>query len=74
VKFEEALSQPAVSGDAFGGTFVLPGESGAAGAQPDKPAPDSSRKLIQVAGGEQINLFLRIDVLQFLPAKELPKS
>ncbi|HEY8992203.1 MAG TPA: Amuc_1100 family pilus-like protein [Luteolibacter sp.] len=70
VKFEEAAPAASSSpGDAFGGAF------GAVEAAPGtSPAADTSRKLIQIAGGEQINIFLRIDILQFLPAKELPKS
>ena len=36
-----------------------------------KPA-DSGRILNQILGDEEIQVFLRIDVLQFLPVKELP--
>jgi hypothetical protein len=40
-------------------------------AAPIKPAA-SGRILNQILGDEEIQVFLRIDVLQFLPAKELP--
>lgn len=70
IHFEEAPA-PGASSEATGG-IVLPGE---AAAQPAQAAvTDSSRKLIQLLGGEQLNVFLRIDILQFLPTKELPKS
>ena len=36
-----------------------------------KPAP-SGRILAQVLGNEEIQVFLRLDLLQFLPAKKLP--
>ena len=66
--------------DVFGG-FVLPGEEPAAGdAKPEEaaaPAPevapaDSSRILSQVLGNEELEVFLRLDLMQFLPAKKLP--
>ncbi|HEY8962575.1 MAG TPA: Amuc_1100 family pilus-like protein [Luteolibacter sp.] len=70
VRFEEAPA-PGASPESAGG-IVLPGD---AAAQPAQAAlTDSSRKLIQLLGGEQLNVFLRIDILQFLPTKELPKS
>jgi hypothetical protein len=43
----------------------------AAPAATSKPAA-SGRILNQILGDEEIQVFLRIDVLQFLPAKELP--
>jgi hypothetical protein len=42
------------------------------GAAPEAKVADSSRILSQVLGDEQIQVFLRLDVLQFLPAKKLP--
>jgi hypothetical protein len=37
------------------------------------PAPaDSSRILAQVSGNEEVQVFLRLDIMQFLPAKKLP--
>lgn len=69
-----------------GGGFVLPGDEPAPGPTPapapkpaaSAPAPapakaaDTGRILNQVLGDEEIEVFLRLDVLQFLPAKELP--
>ncbi len=63
--------------DAFGG-FVLPGDEAtteeAAPAEESAPAPvaDSSRILSQVLGNEELQVFLRLDLMQFLPAKKLP--
>jgi len=70
VHFEEAPASGA-SSESSGG-IVLPGEAPVQTAQ--AAVTDSSRKLIQLLGGEQLNVFLRIDILQFLPTKELPKS
>jgi hypothetical protein len=39
------------------------------------PAPavaDSSRILSQVLGNEEVQVFVRLDLMQFLPAKKLP--
>lgn len=67
------------AGDVFGGGFVLPGEEPAAKPAEAAPAPaaapdkdDSSRILSQVLGNEELQVFLRLDVMQFLPAKKLP--
>jgi hypothetical protein len=73
--------------DPFGG-FVLPDEqptpapggeapapAGEAPAPPPAPAPavvDTSRILYQVLGGEEVMVFLRVDVMEFLPVAELP--
>jgi hypothetical protein len=66
--------------DTFGGGFVLPGEDEAPAAE-DAPAEDaapsvapvdSSRILAQVLGNEDVQVFVRLDVLQFLPSKKLP--
>jgi hypothetical protein len=63
--------------DLFSGGFVFPGDEPAAGApkpEAPKPAPaaDSSRILSQVLGNEDVHVFLRLDLMQFLPAKKLP--
>jgi hypothetical protein len=79
-KFDKPAPAPAAAppaADVFGGAFVLPGDQPAAGnageAAPKPAAPvDSSRILAQVLGNEEVQVFLRLDVLQFLPAKKLP--
>ncbi len=69
-KFETVQTPiSAASGD---GGFVLPGEEAAAAGTTPKPAADSSQILSQVLGSEKILVFLRLDLLQFLPAKKLP--
>jgi hypothetical protein len=74
-KFDKpAAAKPAVDAGIFGGGFVLPGDeqpAEEAAAPAPKPA-DSSRILAQVLGNEQVHVFLRLDILQFLPAKKLP--
>jgi hypothetical protein len=40
---------------------------------PSAPPVDSSRILIRVLGGEELQVFLHIDVLEFLPVKALPE-
>jgi hypothetical protein len=79
-KFEKpkAQAEPAAGADIFSGGFVLPGETAPAEAEKAaetaaaaKPA-DSSRILSQVLGMEQVQVFLRLDLLEFLPAKKLP--
>ena len=77
-QFDKPAAKPSAA-DPFSGGFVLPGEEPATpdkGATPPvepaaKPA-DSSRILAQVLGNEQLQVFVRLDVLQFLPAKKLP--
>jgi hypothetical protein len=87
-KFEKpAEARPAAAADVFGGGFVLPGEEPKAEekkpaatptpapAPAPEPAPadgDSSRILSQVLGNEEVQVFLRIDLMQFLPEKKLP--
>ena len=78
-KFDKpAESKPGAGGeDVFGGGFVLPGEEAPAATTPAvaPAAPvkaDSSRILAQVLGTEQVSVFIRLDLLQFLPAKKLP--
>lgn len=77
-KFDKpATAAPAApaSGDVFGGAIVLPGDEPAAEGAGEAAAPtpaDSSRILAQVLGNEEVHVFLRLDILQFLPAKKLP--
>jgi len=79
-KFDKpAEAKPAAGGaDAFGGGFVLPGEEATPAAAPEAApaaapkASDSSRILAQVLGTEQVMVFVRLDLLQFLPATKLP--
>lgn len=76
-KFEKAAAEkPAADGGAFGGGFVLPGDDAPAkDAAPAPAAPkaaDTSRILAQVLGNEQVNVFVRLDLLEFLPVKKLP--
>ena len=50
-----------------------PAGASPAGASPAAlPTTDSSRILFQVLGNEEIIVFLRLDIMQFLPAKSLP--
>lgn len=76
-----AAGGAAAGGDPFGGGFVLPGDDApaagtekpaAATAKPSSKSGDSSRILSQVLGNEQVQVFVRLDILQFLPAKKLP--
>ncbi len=77
-KFEKPADAKAPAEGAFGGGgFVLPGDepkpAEAATPAPAAPAPaDSSRILAQVLGNEEVQIFLRIDLMQFLPSKKLP--
>ncbi len=82
-KFDKPKETPAAGGAAggvFGGGFVLPGEEPAAKPAEAKPAPapeaapkeETGRILSQVLGNEELQVFLRLDVMQFLPAKKLP--
>lgn len=79
-----AASTQNAPSDVFGGGFVLPSDDAAPDKKADKkadakkpapaPAPvaDSSRILAQVLGNEEVQVFLRLDLMQFLPAKKLP--
>ncbi len=73
IKFEAGALDGASAGGGDGG-FVLPPAGGeeAAPAAPTATPADSSQILSQVLGSEKLNVFLRIDLLQFLPAKKLP--
>lgn len=78
-KFEKpATAKSAAVDNVFGGGFVLPGEepkpeeAKPAEAAVVPPPADSSRILAQVLGNEEVQVFLRLDLMQFLPAKKLP--
>jgi hypothetical protein len=76
-----AAAKTTAPADVFGGGFVLPGDD-AVPADAEKPAEvaapaaaapaDSSRILAQVLGNEEVQVFVRLDLFQFLPAKKLP--
>lgn len=84
-KFESAAPKPA-SADAkadnlFGGGFQLPGDEPKPATEAAAPAPtpapaakpaDSGCVLFQVLGNEEVQVFVRLDFLRFLPAKKLP--
>lgn len=81
-KFEPvAPVEEAAPAEVDNGGFVFPteGETPAAEtpaaepAAPAAPAVDTGRILSQVLGNEDIYVFVRFDVLQFLPVKELPQ-
>ncbi len=73
-KFEKPATR-AASADTTSGGFTLPGDE-------HKPeikklvataaTQDTSRILAQVLGDEEVQVFLRLDLMQFLPAKKLP--
>lgn len=76
-KFETAAASPAAAApatDLFSG-FVMPGEE-AKPAESTAPAPPpaatGARILSQVLGNEEVQVFLRLDLMQFLPAKQVP--
>jgi hypothetical protein len=86
-KFDTPAAKPVAaavggSNDIFGGGFVLPTEEPKPAADPKaeksaKPAPapksvDSGRILSQVLGNEEVQVFIRLDFLRFLPAQKLP--
>ena len=83
-KFDPIAPPPAASDASSAPAFALPDDP-AAPAAPAAPAPapepaaapepvaDTGRVLSQVLGNENVEVFVRLDVLQFLPVKELPK-
>ena len=76
-KFDAPAKKEVAPVDAFSGGFVLPGDDASSGAAAgtSKPEPkpiDTSRILSQVLGSEKVQVFVRLDVLQFLPVKKLP--
>jgi hypothetical protein len=80
VQFEKSKSEKSTSqSDALSGGFNLPGEvptAPVATTNPDVTAAtktgESTRILAQVLGVEHVQVFLRLDLLEFLPAKKLP--
>lgn len=74
---KEAAAAPAAAAaaPAFGGGFVLPGDEPAAAPAAPAAAPaaapkaGSDRILSQVLGMEEVQVFVRLDILQFLPEK-----
>ncbi|MGD7651723.1 MAG: Amuc_1100 family pilus-like protein [Verrucomicrobiales bacterium] len=78
-KKKEAASK---ASDIFGGAFADfdDGDAGEDGGADEAPAPepepapttDSSRILAQVLGGEDVQVFVRLDLMLFLPEKKLP--
>lgn len=76
-KFDKPTTATPAATESFGGGFVLPGETPAESnaAKPETPAApaaDNSRILAQVLGNEEVQVFIRLDMMQFLPAKKLP--
>jgi hypothetical protein len=76
-KFDKPVAAAAADpANIFGGVFALPDEAGEddkeAPAPPPAPKADSSRILAQVLGNEEVHVFVRLDVMSFLPAKKLP--
>lgn len=82
-QFEQAAtatpSAPAGEAESSGG-FVFPGEeetpaedtAAAPAAAPAAAAGDSSKILSQVLGNEEVQVFVRLDILNFLEEKKLP--
>jgi hypothetical protein len=70
-KFDKPAEKPAAPSSTG---FVLPGEEPAsAETAPDAPkAADTSKILSQVLGNEQVQVFVRMDILEFLAEKKLP--
>lgn len=85
-KFDPIAPPPTASDASAAPAFALPGDPAAPAApetpaapepapEPAAPEPvaDTGRVLSQVLGNENVQVFVRLDVLQFLPVKELPK-
>jgi hypothetical protein len=75
-KFDKPVINDPAGADVSSGGFVVPGEEAAAvepkTTEPVVPVVDNSRILSQVLGNEKIQVFLRLDILEFSPAKKLP--
>lgn len=75
-KFDKPAAAKSPENSPFGGAFVLPNEASAPPAEPAAAPPvvsvDTGRILSQVLGDEQIQVFVRLDILEFLPVKKLP--
>jgi hypothetical protein len=68
-------SENPFAGFAEAGSEAAAGAGAGEAAPPAAPAPvvsDTSKILQQVLGTEDITVFIRLDVLRFLPAKDLP--
>jgi len=74
-KFDVSHSGAAASAaaDPFAGAFALPSDPGTPGGAKPAAAGDTGRNLQQVLGNENLDVFIRLDVIRFLPAKELSK-
>jgi len=60
--------------DPFSGFLdPAPAPDGGAAVKPAAVPPDTGKVLQQILGFEELSVFLRLDVVQFLPTKELPK-
>ncbi len=79
-KFDKPAEKTNEFGGDFGGDFVMPNEEAAAtetagsesaAAGEAAPVANTGRILSQVLGAEDVQVFLRIDLLQFLPVKTL---
>lgn len=79
-KFEKPASAKPPESGPFGGVFVLPNEQATPAAEdakpsetaPPTPSVNTGRILSQVLGDEQVQVFVRLDILEFLPVKKLP--
>ena len=77
VQFEKAAA--AVEAEHADSGFVLPGEAAkpkapeakAASAESEKVVP-GERKLLQVLGKEEVQVFVRLEIMRFLPVKDVP--
>ena len=65
--FGEAFAEPEPEAGAEDEEAPAP-----APAPPPAPTADPSRILAQVLGNEEVQVFVRLDLMQFLPAKKLP--
>lgn len=83
-RFDAPLDVPQDTSSTPDGGFALPPEPDAEGADATAPAPeaapepepapapvDTGRILQQVLGSEDVYIFVRIDIMQFLPVKSL---
>jgi hypothetical protein len=74
----EAVEEPVAGAPVAPDGEVVPPDGDAApeeAADSEAPAPvaDTSRILAQVLGNEEVIVFVRFDIAQFLPSKDLPK-
>lgn len=76
---EAAAPEAAPFANIFGDDFAVPEtepegepEEGPQDAPAPAPAADSTRILSQVLGNEEVQVFVRLDLMQFLPAINLP--